>query len=207
MNYRSRLDQRLLQSSMNRQSAKALGRPLRRTSADAARPGKRSAAKPAASASRAGRRPAKATNQKTIGTALRETYRAFARDLSRRLQPHGVTLFMWFVLRVLWRRDGLSQVEIARAADRQASAIVGVVRALQHARLVRVSRSARDGRVSVVRLTKAGRDLEPVLTQHGGRLNQVALRGFAAAEQRSLMDMLERLQENIRRNSEAQQQT
>ena len=188
---------------MDRQSAKSLGRPLQRTAGAAVRTAKRSATKPAASASRAGRRPARAKSRKTIGTALRETFRAFARDLSRRLQPHGITLFMWFVLRVLWRRDGLSQVEIARAADRQASAIVAVVRALQHARLVRVSRSARDGRMSVVRLTKAGRDLEPVLTAHSGRLNQVALRGFTAVEQRNLMDMLERLQENIRRNNEA----
>src|SRR5258708_15927394 len=104
---------------------------------------------------------------------------------------------MWFVLRVLWRRDGLSQVEIARASDRQASAIVGVVRALQHAKLGRVSRSAKDGRMSVVRLTKAGRDLQPVLTGHSGRLNQHALPGFTAADQRSLMETLERLQDQI----------
>jgi DNA-binding MarR family transcriptional regulator len=188
---------------MDRQPAKTLARPLPRTTGAAVRSGKRSTTKPGVPAGRAGRRPARSKSQKTIGTALRETFRAFARDLSRRLQPHGVTLFMWFVLRVLWRRDGLSQIEIARAADRQASAIVGVVRALQHAKLVRVSRSAKDGRMSVVRLTKAGRNLEPVLTAHSGRLNQVALRGFTAAEQRSLMDMLERLQENIRRNNES----
>jgi MarR family transcriptional regulator, organic hydroperoxide resistance regulator len=176
---------------------------LRRMSGTAVRPQKRSAAKRGAPGRRVGGRPPQAAGPKTTGTALRETYRAFARDLSRRLQPHGVTLFMWFVLRVLWTRDGLSQVEIARAADRQASAIVNVVRALQKARLVRVSRSAEDGRLSLVRLTTAGRDFEPVLTEHSRRLNQVALRGFTRAEQRSLMDMLERLQQNIRRNNEA----
>ena len=68
------------------------------------------------------------TRKPTVGTALRLTYRAFARDLARRLAPHGVTLLMWFVLRELWKRDGLSQAEIAGAADRQASAIVSVVR-------------------------------------------------------------------------------
>jgi DNA-binding MarR family transcriptional regulator len=189
---------------MDRQPAKKAPRhPVRRMSDAAARPGKRSPAKPTTAALRDGGRPDPASGRKTVGTALRETYRAFARDLSRRLQPHGVTLFMWFVLRVLWRRDGLSQVEIARAADRQASAIVSVVRALQKAGLVRVSRSAQDGRLSIVRLTKAGRDLEPTLTGHSGRLNQVALRGFTAAEQRGLMDMLERLQQNIRRNNQA----
>jgi DNA-binding MarR family transcriptional regulator len=138
--------------------------------------------------------------QATVGTQLRLTYRAFARDLARRLQPHGVTLFMWFVLRELWKRNGLSQNEIAVATDRQASAIVSVVRALQDAGLVRVARSADDGRRSVVRITRAGRRLEPVLTRHGRRLSQTAQRGFTAAEKRSLMDMLARLRTNIASN-------
>ena len=144
--------------------------------------------------------PAHAT-EKTVGTSLRETYRAFARDLSRRLQAHGITLFMWFVLRELWKRDGLSQIEIARATDRQASAIVGVVRALKKGGLVQVSRSKADGRVSVVRLTEAGRELEPILTEHSKQLNQTALRGFPLTEQRQLMIMLERLRRNIALNN------
>ncbi len=138
----------------------------------------------------------------TVGTALRLTYRAFARDLARRLAPHGVTLLMWFVLRELWKRDGLSQSEIAAATDRQASAIVSVVRSLQQAGLVRVTRSATDGRRSVVRLTGAGRRLEPVLTAHGRSLSQTAQRGFNAAEKRALIDMLARLRRNIGSNGE-----
>lgn len=141
------------------------------------------------------------TRKATVGTALRLTYRAFARDLARRLQPYGVTLLMWFVLRELWARDGLSQNEIAAATDRQASAIVSVVRSLQAAGLVRVSRSATDGRRSVVRLTRAGRKLEPVLTAHGKSLSQTAQRGFSAAEKRALMEMLERLRRNIGSNN------
>jgi DNA-binding MarR family transcriptional regulator len=138
----------------------------------------------------------------TVGTALRLTYRAFARDLARRLAPHGVTLLMWFLLRELWKRDGLSQAEIAGATDRQASAIVSVVRTLQAAGLVRVRRSATDGRRSVVRLTRAGRKLEPVLTAHGKTLSQAAQRGFSAAEKRTLLDMLARLRRNIGSNGE-----
>jgi DNA-binding MarR family transcriptional regulator len=138
----------------------------------------------------------------TVGTALRLTYRAFARDLARRLQPHGVTLLMWFVLRELWLRDGLSQNEIATATDRQASAIVTVLRTLQDAGLVQVRRSANDGRRSVVRLTRAGRKLEPLLTAHGKNLSQTAQRGFTAIEKRSLMEMLARLRHNIGSNGE-----
>ena len=139
----------------------------------------------------------------TVGTALRLTYRAFARDLARRLQPYGVTLLMWFVLRELWKRDGLSQSEIATATDRQASAIVSVVRTLRGAGLVRVARSAKDGRRSVVRLTPAGRRLEPVLTAQGMHLSQTAQRGFTPAEKRALMAMLARMRHNIGSNGEA----
>jgi DNA-binding MarR family transcriptional regulator len=143
-----------------------------------------------------------APTQITVGTALRLTYRAFARDLARRLQPHGVTLLMWFVLRELWRRDGLSQSEIAAATDRQASAIVSVVRTLQEAGLVQVTRSTKDGRRSVVRLTRAGRKLEPILTAHGKTLSQTAQRGFTMTEKRSLMAMLARMRHNIGSNRE-----
>ena len=75
-----------------------------------------------------------------------------------------------------------------------------MVRALQSARLVQVTRSVDDGRRSVVRLTRAGRRLEPVLTRHGRNLSQAAQRGFTPAERRSLMDMLARLRVNIARN-------
>src|SRR5262249_25467692 len=114
--------------------------------------------------------------QPTVGTALRLTYRAFARDLARRLQPHGVTLPMGCVRPEWWKRGGLTTRDTAQATDRQASAIVSVVRALQAAGRVRVSRSTNDGRRSVVRLTRAGRRLEPVLTAHGRRLSQAAQR-------------------------------
>jgi DNA-binding MarR family transcriptional regulator len=113
-----------------------------------------------------------------------------------------VTLLMWFVLRELWKRDGLSQREIAQATDRQASAIVSVVRELQAAGLVQVRRSPNDGRRSVVRLTRAGRRLEPVLTAHGKNLSQTAQRGFSPVEKHALMQMLGRLRHNIGSNGE-----
>jgi hypothetical protein len=55
----------------------------------------------------------------------------------------------------------------------------------------------------VVRLTRAGRRLEPVLTAHGRNLSQAAQRGFTAAEKRSLMEMLARLRRNIDHDGEA----
>jgi DNA-binding MarR family transcriptional regulator len=131
-----------------------------------------------------------------MGTALRETYRSFARALTPRLQASGVTLAMWFALRELWKRDGLSQVELARAIDSQPSAVVGLVAALRRAGLVRVGRRE-DRRVIEVRLTARGRAARARLAPHGIRLNDKALAGFSAAEVKSLFAMLARLRANI----------
>src|SRR4051794_35513290 len=66
-----------------------------------------------------------------IGTALRETYRAFARTLTQNLAPLGLTLSMWFALRSLWEVDGLSQAELGRRIELNPAAVVAVVNALQ----------------------------------------------------------------------------
>jgi MarR family transcriptional regulator, organic hydroperoxide resistance regulator len=146
------------------------------------------------------RRPSQAFSaQHSIGTALRETYRSFARSLAPRLQEHGVTLAMWFALRELWIKDGLSQSEIARNIDSRASAVVGLVDALRRARLVRLERSATDRRVSIVRLTRAGRAIRSRLVPHGSEVNTNALDGFSQKEVRALFAMLTRLRENLAR--------
>lgn len=133
----------------------------------------------------------------SMGTALRETYRAFARALTPRLQASGVTLAMWFALRELWKRDGMSQVELARAIDSQPSAVVGLVAALRRAGLVRVGPRENDRRVIEVWLTARGRAARTRLAPHGIRLNETALAGFSAAEVKSLFVMLARLRANI----------
>jgi len=140
--------------------------------------------------------------QESIGTALRETYRSFARSLAPRLQARGVTLAMWFALRELWHKDGLSQSEIARNIDSHASAVVGIVEALRRGKLVRLERSAADRRVSVVRLTPAGRAIKSRLLPHGIDVNDTALDGFSPAEVRALFAMLTRLRGNLARTNQ-----
>src|ERR1700710_1825868 len=61
-----------------------------------------------------------------VGTALRETYRAFARALTQNLAPLGLTLSMWFALRNLWEADGLSQAELGRRIELNPAAVVAV---------------------------------------------------------------------------------
>ena len=49
----------------------------------------------------------------SIGYLLRDNARHILADLTTRLEPHGITLPQYFVLRELWEEEGLTQREIA----------------------------------------------------------------------------------------------
>jgi DNA-binding MarR family transcriptional regulator len=137
------------------------------------------------------------SEDESIGTALRTTFRAFSRDLGKRMASRQVTLNMWFVLRVLWQQDGLSQIEICRTTEIQPSAAVALIRAMVAAGLVRKRSAPDDGRRAVIALTPKGRALEAELTREGLDSNDVALRGFSPREIESLLQMLKRLRQNL----------
>ena len=49
----------------------------------------------------------------SVGYQIRCTHRALQRFLQSKIEPHGVTLGMWYFLRALWNEDGLNQRELS----------------------------------------------------------------------------------------------
>ena len=45
----------------------------------------------------------------SVGFVVREVWRLFARCLQPRIAREGVSIGMWFVLRMLWDEDGMTQ--------------------------------------------------------------------------------------------------
>ena len=142
------------------------------------------------------------SSEQSVGTALRETYYAFCRNMTGHLAREGVTLGMWFVLRELWIEDGLSQAMIAKRTGTQAPSVVQVVHALERADLVRRTRSDSDRRVWRLRLTPEGKTLEARLAHAVLPVNREALVGFSRSETASLLDMLRRLRINAGHSTE-----
>jgi len=132
-----------------------------------------------------------------IGTALRETYRAFARTLTQNLAPLGMTLSMWFALRSLWEADGLSQAELGRRIELNPAAVVAVVNALQVAGLVKRRRTRKDRRVYNVFLTAAGRKLRTRATALALQVDARAMRGTKHEEIEQVLEILKRLRSNL----------
>jgi DNA-binding MarR family transcriptional regulator len=132
-----------------------------------------------------------------IGTALRETYRSFARALSQNLAPLGLTLSMWFALRSLWEADGLSQAELGRRTELNPAAVVAVLNALESAGLVARRRTRKDRRIYNVFLTTAGRRLRTKATALALQVDARAMRGVSHDEIEQVLGILKRLRGNL----------
>lgn len=132
-----------------------------------------------------------------IGTALRETYRAFARTLAQNLAPLGLTLSMWFALRSLWEADGLSQADLGRRIDLNPAAIVGVLNALQGAGLIERRRTQKDRRVYKIFLTAAGRRLRMKATAQALKGDVRATRGISQEEMDQVLKLLTKMRSNL----------
>lgn len=141
--------------------------------------------------------------ERNVGTALRETFKAFARSLGERVGEIGLSLNGWFALRTLWEKDGLTQVELARALDITPASIVGIVNTLERAGLVERRRSPRDRRARQVCLTAAGRRLRAKATALALQVDARALEGVPVRELESTLTLLARLRENLASDTDA----
>ncbi len=132
-----------------------------------------------------------------VGTALRETFGAFAGAVADNMRELDLSLNMWFILRALWEADGRTQVDLAAKLRLTPAAIVGLVNGLQDAGLVVRERSETDGRAYCVYLTALGRRVRTKATRLALQVDAKALRGFSVTEIVTLLNLLQRLRSNL----------
>ena len=101
----------------------------------------------------------------SVGYQVRMVYRAMQRLLQSRIEPHGVTLGMWYYLRALWSEDGLTQSELSRRIGTMEPTTRGAIQAMERSTLVKRVRSKDDRRKVHIRLPKKGRDLSSWSTE------------------------------------------
>ena len=69
---------------------------------------------PAVAAAAAPARRASLPLDGSVGYQVRLTHRLIQRELQSRIAPYGVQLGMWYLLRVLWEEDGLTQRQLSQ---------------------------------------------------------------------------------------------
>lgn len=134
---------------------------------------------------------------RSVGYQIRLTHRLIQRALQARIERHGVTLGMWYYLRVLWDDDGLTQRELSRRIGTMEPTTLSAIAAMEQEGLVRRERNAADRRKINIFLTEKGRDLETLLLPAGIDVVELATRAFSAREIDTLLGMLHAMQHEL----------
>ncbi len=134
----------------------------------------------------------------SVGYQIRLTHRLVQRALQSRIEQHGVTPGMWYYLRVLWDRDGLTQRELSRLIGTMEPTTLSAIAAMEKQGLVRRERNERDRRKINVFLTGKGRDLEAVLLPLAIEVVSLATSGLSERDRTMLLRMLRSIQSELR---------
>jgi DNA-binding MarR family transcriptional regulator len=128
---------------------------------------------------------------------VRETGRAFGRELTVRLAAHGVSFGHWAFLRILWERDGLTQRELSERAGVMEPTTFAALKTLEKLGHIERRRMPENRKNVYVHLTPRGRALKNKLVPLAQDVNKVATRGLKADDlattRRVLLAMLDNL--------------
>lgn len=136
--------------------------------------------------------------RRSVGYQIRTTHRLVQRALQMRIEHHGVTLGMWYFLRVLWDEDGLTQRELSRRVGTMEPTTMSAVQTMEQSGFVHRIRNPDDRRKINVYLTTKGRELETLLLPAGIDVVQTATGDFTQREIDMLLSLLSAIQKNLR---------
>ncbi len=137
--------------------------------------------------------------ENSVGYQIRITHRLVQRYLQSKIEPHGVTLGMWYFLRALWHENGLTQRELSRRLGTMEPTTLTAIAAMEKAGLVTRVRNATDRRKLNIFLTEKGQGLKAELLPLAVEVVHTATDGFSPAEVRQFIKFLGAIQANVGR--------
>ena len=130
-------------------------------------------------------------------TAFWSAKHALALASATAFARHGVHEGQQFVLRTLWREDGLSPGEVARRLGLATPTITRAATRMEAAGLLRREPHPDDRRVVRLRLTDRGRALEKAIDAEMSQLTERALASLTEPERDALISALGVVRRNL----------
>jgi MarR family transcriptional regulator, organic hydroperoxide resistance regulator len=133
----------------------------------------------------------------SVGYQIRATHRLLQRFLQVKIEPHGITLGMWYFLRALWHEDGLTQRELSNRVGTMEPTTLSAILIMGKKGLVRRVRNKTDRRKWHIHLTPKGRALKGRLLPLAREVVETAVRGLSRAEVAQLLKGLAEVQTSL----------
>ena len=140
------------------------------------------------------------STRESVGFVVREVWRLFARRLQPRIAREGVTIGMWFALRMLWDEDGMTQRELGERVGINGPTMVMALNSMERAGLVKRVQNRTDRRKINVFLTERGRKLKNKLWPMAAEVLALGLSGLTRKQVQSLSKMLTQIRVNLERD-------
>lgn len=134
-----------------------------------------------------------------IGYLLASTRRQMVAHLNRNLlaEGSGVTFEQWTVLMRLWKRDGLSQQELANCCDRDKTTMTRLLDNLEKQHIIKRVEDTNDRRNKLIYLTESGKELRKKLWPLALKTQEEAQEGISDQELNTLKLVLEKIRKNL----------
>ena len=161
---------------------------------------KSSTKRPAAKRSNGVRLAHYTSTRDSVGFVVREVWRLFARCLQPRIAREGVSIGMWFVLRMLWDEDGMTQRELGERVGINGPTMVTALNSMERAGLVKRIHNQADRRKINIFLTERGRKLKSKLWPMAAEVLALGLSGLNRSQVQSLNKMLAQVRTNLERD-------
>lgn len=133
----------------------------------------------------------------SVGYQIRLTNRLVAKHLQQTIASYEVTLGMWYFLRALWHRDGITQRELSTVVGTQEPTTLSALKSMEMKGLVRRVKNREDRRKVNIYLTPKGQALREELLPLAKRVVDEAVEGFSEQDRAKLLEMLRNIQNNL----------
>ena len=133
----------------------------------------------------------------SVGFLIRDCMMLLQKVLRMHLLQHDLSTAQWFLLRVLWEEEGLTQRELSDRVNTTEPTTQSALLRMEKHGIVRRVRSKQDRRANHIYLTTAGRDLEAAMIPYAIDVNRVAVEGLTDAEVETLKSLIDKVRTNL----------
>jgi len=135
--------------------------------------------------------------ERNFGFILHDVARLLRTTYDRRVRDLGLTRSQWWVLTHLFRKDGITQSELAETLELEKPSLGRLLDRLESKGWVRRMEDPKDRRAKQVFLTEAVQEPMQVMRDVAASVREDALCGLSTAEQDRFVDALLTIKANL----------
>lgn len=129
----------------------------------------------------------------SAGYLINHMARIFARGLTARIKPLGLTTGTFPALLELWDTDGLTQKQLVERLDIEQATMANTLARMERDGLILRKKDVSDGRLQRVWLTPQARSLQGPAIAAALEENMVELAGLSTAERQLLIELMQKV--------------